>query len=114
MWGYVYNFPFFLPNFEVSFPYSAKGPLNKNLNLIFPTKYVIPKSLKVSHWLSEFQLEPFFRVSWQASKTARQGVIDRQKPETQTHLDALNSLQHFLGSGRRCDDVGKMQEIYPP
>ncbi len=36
----------------VSFPYSAKGPWNKSLNFIFPTKYGIPKSLKVSHWLS--------------------------------------------------------------
>ena len=26
---------------------------NKSLNLFFATKYVIPKSLKFSHWLSE-------------------------------------------------------------
>ena len=25
----------------------------KKTNFIFPTKYVIPKSLKFSHWLSE-------------------------------------------------------------
>ena len=31
----------------------------KSLNFIFPTKYVIPKSLKFSHWLSEFKV-PFF------------------------------------------------------
>ncbi len=30
---------------------SAKGPWNKSLNFIFPMKYVIPKSLKVGHWL---------------------------------------------------------------
>ena len=29
-------------------------PEEKSLNFIFPTKYVIPKSLKFSHWLSEF------------------------------------------------------------
>ena len=28
-------------------------PEKKSLNSIFPTKYVIPKSLKFSHWLSE-------------------------------------------------------------
>ena len=29
-------------------------PEKKSLNFIFPTKYVIPKSLKFCHWLSEF------------------------------------------------------------
>ena len=33
--------------------YWAKGPRNKKLNSIFPTKYEIPKRLKVSHWLNE-------------------------------------------------------------
>ena len=28
-------------------------PEKKSLNFIFPTKYVIPKSLKFSHWPSE-------------------------------------------------------------
>ena len=28
-------------------------PEKKSLNFFFPTKYVIPKSLKFSHWLSE-------------------------------------------------------------
>ena len=28
-------------------------PEDKSLNFIFPTKHVIPKSLKFSHWLSE-------------------------------------------------------------
>ena len=32
--------------------YSAKEPRNKSSNF-FPTKYAIPKSLKVSHWLKE-------------------------------------------------------------
>ena len=34
-------------------------PEDKSLNFIFPTKHVIPKSLKFSHWLSEFS-----RFSW--------------------------------------------------
>ena len=28
-------------------------PEKKSLNFFFPTKYVVPKSLKFSHWLSE-------------------------------------------------------------
>ena len=28
-------------------------PEKKSLNFIFPTKYVMPKSLKFSHWLSK-------------------------------------------------------------
>ena len=31
-------------------------PEKKSLNFIFPTKYVIPKSLKFSHWLSKLQV----------------------------------------------------------
>ena len=31
-------------------------PEKKSLNFIFPTKYVIPKSLKFSHWLSEITI----------------------------------------------------------
>ena len=31
-------------------------PEKKSLNFIFPTKYVIPKSLKFSNWLSQFGL----------------------------------------------------------
>ncbi len=41
-------------------------PWDKSLNFIFPTKHVIPESLKFSHWLSElsfggFPGHPFFR-----------------------------------------------------
>ena len=36
------------------FSHLANGPWNKSLNFIFPTKYVIPKSLKFSHWPSKF------------------------------------------------------------
>ena len=31
---------------------------HESLNYIFPTKYGIPKSLKVSHWLSESNTHP--------------------------------------------------------
>ncbi len=44
-------------------PHLAKRPLNKSLNFIFPTKYVTPKSLKVSHRLSELPfLQSLFRI----------------------------------------------------
>ncbi len=46
---------------ENTIPYSAKGPWNKSLNFIFPTKYVIPKSLKVGHWLSHSQNKGMFK-----------------------------------------------------
>ena len=36
-------------------PHLASGPWKKCLNFIFPTKYVIPKSLKFSHWPSKHQ-----------------------------------------------------------
>ncbi len=39
----------------------SQGPGNKSLNFIFLTTYVIPESLKVSHWLNEsesFTLKP--------------------------------------------------------
>ena len=41
------------PLCNLSISYSAKGPWNKSLNSIFPTTYVITKSLKVGHWLSQ-------------------------------------------------------------
>ena len=34
----------------------SQWALKKSLNFIFPTKYVIPKSLKFSHWPSKFFL----------------------------------------------------------
>ena len=39
-------------------------PEKKSLNFIFPTKYVIPKSLKFSHWLSEIQETPWGTSFW--------------------------------------------------
>ena len=46
-----------------SLTYSAKGPWNTCSNFTFPTN-VIPKSLKVSHWLSKLILLPIFRGQW--------------------------------------------------
>ena len=62
-----------------SYPHSAIGPWNKSLNCIFPIKYVIPKSLKVTHWLSQYHhrstqsltLMFKFRTSWKPPKPFR-------------------------------------------
>ena len=35
---------------------SANGPWDKSLNFMFPTRHVIPESLKSGHWLSENML----------------------------------------------------------
>ena len=43
----------------IKITHSANGPWKKKMNFIFPTKYVIPKSLKFSHWLSEI-IVPYF------------------------------------------------------
>ena len=37
-------------SFSTSMTHSANGPWKKSLNFIFPTKDVIPKRLKFSHW----------------------------------------------------------------
>ena len=37
----------------------SQWTLKKSLNFVFPTKYVIPKSLKFSHWPSKFICSPF-------------------------------------------------------
>ena len=42
-------------------------PEKKSLNFIFPTKYIIPKSLKFSHWPSKlmvFDFQGINHVSW--------------------------------------------------
>ena len=47
--------PMGMGSFTNTLTYSAKAPWNKSFNFIFPIKYVIPKSLKVGHWLSQLQ-----------------------------------------------------------
>ncbi len=59
--------------------YSAKGSWNKSLNFIFPTKYVIPKSLKVSHWLSQGRAEPLAMLFRLRVKTAREDLAKQNK-----------------------------------
>ena len=42
-------------------------PEKRSLNFIFPTKYVIPKSLKFSHWPSKIGNTSSIRVHFPAS-----------------------------------------------
>ena len=49
-------------------------PWNKSLNFIFPTKYVIPKSLKFSHWPSKCSRLRHASLPLQTANTARQSV----------------------------------------
>ena len=65
----------------------ANGTLKKSLNSIFPTKYVIPKSLKFSHWPSKF----FF--VWKCFEGLKQVTYSHLKdPETQKKLERIS---HF-------------------
>ena len=54
----VFKTPSAIPLYWLVFkdPYNLTQPMDlekKSLNFIFPTQYVIPKSLKFGHWLSE-------------------------------------------------------------
>ena len=62
---------------ETSFTHLANGPWKKRFELYFPynTKYVIPKSLKFSHWLSEFMTS---------------------RPDWLSHIKRISTLNHLL------------------
>ena len=49
------------------FTYSANKPWNKSLNFRFPTKHVIPKSLKVDHWPWKLIIIAYLIKSWDNS-----------------------------------------------
>ena len=54
-------------------------PEKKSLNFIFPTKHVIPESLKFSHWLSENPLE--------ITKKTIQAVYSKTRKKPTKHPD---------------------------
>ena len=54
-------------------------PEKKSLNFIFPTKYVIPKSLKFSHWLSKTMFTSFFWPKVQGKRTYHKDIEDEEK-----------------------------------
>ena len=67
---------------HITKPYSAKGPWNQSLNFIFPTKYVIPKSLKVGHCLWHKTVQNVFlfpSCPFLSFPTAAQGPKFRKK-----------------------------------
>ena len=72
--------------------YSAKEPRNKSSNF-FPTKYAIPKSLKVSHWLKEFT----FTTIWGDKINPMEFENSGSKKSTK---NPDNSEVHSKGKGR--------------
>ena len=56
-WGPTGNW-FLGPTLYVLVSLSQWTLKKKSLNFIFPTKYVIPKSLKFSHWTSKLFFQP--------------------------------------------------------
>ena len=59
-WSWQFCVRFFgmkeVTHYYITVTYSANKPWNKSLNFCFPPKHVIPKSLKVGHWLSKVKL----------------------------------------------------------
>ena len=65
-------------------------PEKKSLNFIFPTKYVIPKSLKFSHWPSKKRL-------WYRGDDPRMLASDRQ-PTLLVILAKCHQKAHLTSS----------------
>ncbi len=65
-------------------------PEKKSLNFIFPTKYVIPKSLKFSHWPSKFLTQP---------PPPSSSTIFHRKRYLHCHF---HRGRHFGGNGEVC------------
>ena len=77
-------------------------PEIKSLNFIFPTKHVIPESLKFSHWLSEKNTSQVFFEMLQKKKATEKKTSGETK-EGETHLGHKGPLptqkktQSFFG-----------------
>ena len=65
------------------YTYLAKGPLNKSFNFIFPAKYIHAKSLKVSHWLSQYIMY---------IDRERERERERERVSNYLHLSSMNEL----------------------
>ena len=91
----------------------ANGPWNKSLNFIFPTKCVIPKSLKFSHWPSKVgRLNQCKTSPWNKSKPKQWtlGIPIRNLCKTQSYQsnsgartrarNASTSPKSFCSCGR--------------
>ena len=53
-------------------------PEKKSLNFIFPTKYVIPKSLKFSHWPSKYMFLMDARIPHMNRKKNTSGGVSKK------------------------------------
>ena len=82
---------------------------NKSLNFIFPTKYVIPKSLKFGHWPSKltisYLLEPIqqFFPHWVLSRSRQVRPFvpptrwsKRENPAVRSNLGATTNCVFFF------------------
>ena len=81
---------------------TAKGPLNKSLNCIFPAKNGIRKSLKAGHWLSQMGSEtPNTKRPQQTHSSSRVDQISQRNPHHhgQDHMTcdwSLNASHHLV------------------
>ena len=87
--------------------HSANGPWDKGLNFNFPTKHVIPESLKFSHWLSEMKSSGWVsRGDW--SHPSKHTLWDVKGPQQKhqlwlqgkTVLPPINLLETKLGGNK--------------
>ncbi len=78
-------------------------PEKKSLNFIFPTKYVIPKSLKFSHWLSKkvSQVNSYPNLCWNAALSAKYDWMMRME----VHASGCSMLCHRSRYGCDCHEV---------
>ena len=71
-------------------------PEKKSLNSIFPTKYVIPKSLKFSHWPSKMDLEKITVTSPSIQKTLVEPRSHFRKEIRGVILVSCGAINEFL------------------
>ena len=82
-------------------------PWNKSLNFIFPTKYVIPKSLKFSPWPSKYVYCPAQRkinyVCSMFNVQMERGPNNPTRGQIHSHWTKCPTNHAFLGDSNRRD-----------
>ena len=72
--------------------HSANGPWDKSLNFIFPTKHVIPESLKFIHCLSEWMLSVHRTTNfkmWHSNHCFSKNFKENTKTKQQFHCEGM-------------------------
>ena len=90
-------------------------PEKKSLNFIFPTKYVIPKSLKFSHWLSEIHNQRVFEKTTTPrlrSKELFSKILPCQLPDAsgerlKDFRKNIENMENVEGPGKPCYTLPK-------